>query len=179
MKKIISITILLIAVFGINTFAQKSNFKIIKEKKNNEDILLGHCTRADLMGFTFKQYFDLFYKSYTPDSQAMVLLKNLMTQKTKDFNPKKVNVKIVMGTWCSDSQEQIPRFYKLIDLIGLNEKNIQLICVDRNKQTPDRTIGIIQKVPTLIFYYKKEEKGRIIETPKSTLENDWLNIFKK
>ena len=70
MKKIISITILLIAVFGINTFAQKSNFKIIKEKKNNEDILLGYCIRTDLIGFTFKQYFDLFYKSYTPDSQA-------------------------------------------------------------------------------------------------------------
>lgn len=179
MKKIISITIVLIALFGINIFAQKSNYKIIKEQKNKEDIILGYCNRADLMGFTFKQYFDLFYKSYIPDSNALVLLKNLMTEKSKELNPKKVNIKIVMGTWCSDSQEQIPRFYKLVDLIGFNEKNIQLICVDRNKQTPDRTIGIIQKVPTFIFYYKKEEKGRIIETPTTTLENDLLKIFKK
>ncbi len=40
----------------------------------------------------------------------------------KDFS-----ATIIIGTWCKDTKEQMPRFYKIADEMGLNEK----------KYTPD------------------------------------------
>jgi len=45
---------------------------------------------------------------------------------------KSVHVTIVMGTWCSDSQQQVPRFFKLTDNIQYIS-NITIICVDQEK----------------------------------------------
>jgi len=36
-----------------------------------------------------------------------------------------------MGSWCGDSQEQVPKFYKIISLLNFDENKIQLIAVDR------------------------------------------------
>jgi len=93
---------------------------------------------------------------------------------------KKIDILVVFGTWCSDSRREIPRFYKIIDNIGVNESDIKLVAVDRKKTAKGDLLGtiVIEKVPTFFFYENGKEIGRIIEVPTLTLEEDILNTLK-
>ena len=45
-----------------------------------------------------------------------------------------------MGTWCGDSKREVPRFYKILDEMGVKEQDIQLYNLDNRgdayKQSP-------------------------------------------
>ena len=86
-----------------------------------------------------------------------------------------------MGTWCSDSRREVPRFFKILDKLNYDQKNVTLICVDRKKaaQTGNVDKLKIELVPTLIFYKDNAEIGRIVESPKETLEKDLMKIVMK
>jgi hypothetical protein len=153
--------------------AQKLNQKCPDPKRNNE-MLIGICTRD---GFTmiqsnFDSVFQAEYALYEPDKAILNELSNEL---------KEIRIKVVMATWCGDSKDWIPRFYKILDQIGYNDKRLSLICVDREKQAPVKDLDklSIERVPTFIFYYKNRELGRIIETPNNTLEKDMLVITQK
>jgi thiol-disulfide isomerase/thioredoxin len=83
-----------------------------------------------------------------------------------------------MGTWCSDSKEQIPAFYKILDELNCDSNSITLINVDRNKKGLSNEIKKlnIELIPTIIFYKQRKKIGRIIETPYKSLEKDLINI---
>ena len=76
-----------------------------------------------------------------------------------------VEIKLVMGTWCSDSRREVPRFYKILDEIEYPSENVNLISVNREKVgLADEVDGMeIHFVPTIIFYRNDEEIGRIVE----------------
>jgi len=99
---------------------------------------------------------------------------NQLEGKTDD-----ISITIVMGTWCSDSREQIPSFYKILNELNYPTDKITLICVDRNKKgLSDEVSNLnIELVPTIIFYRNGKEIGRIIETPQESLEKDLLRII--
>lgn len=84
-----------------------------------------------------------------------------------------------MGTWCGDSRDWVPRFYKIMDMAGFNYKNLTLICVDRERKAGKLDISTlkIDRVPTFIVYKKKKETGRIVEVPSDLLEKDLLNYI--
>ncbi len=87
---------------------------------------------------------------------------------------------IVLGTWCGDSKEKVPRFLKILDLLGTTFDDLKLIAVDREKTAPDMDVKgkyLIEKVPTFIFYKGDVEIGRITETPKVALEKDLFFIL--
>ncbi|MCB1223379.1 MAG: hypothetical protein KDK21_05555, partial [Mesotoga sp.] len=90
-----------------------------------------------------------------------------------------LTITIVLGTWCSDSRREVPRFMKIIDLWGFPREKIRFIGVDINKIAPlEEYSGLdIERVPTFIFFEKKIEKGRIIEVPVTSLEQDTENIL--
>jgi hypothetical protein len=83
------------------------------------------------------------------------------------------------GNWCGDSKTELPMIFKLFDQIGLDSSDYELWGVDRDKREPsgyaDRMD--IDKVPTLIVYINGKEKGRIVEFPKTTWEEDLLQIL--
>jgi thiol-disulfide isomerase/thioredoxin len=92
-----------------------------------------------------------------------------------------VDITIVMGTWCSDSRREVPRFYKLFENLDFNIDDIKLINVDTKKEAEGTTVSElnIERVPTFIFKRGGEEIGRIIETPDESLEADMLkNCFR-
>ncbi len=93
---------------------------------------------------------------------------------------KNTDITIVLGTWCHDSQEQVPRFYRIMDEAKIADDVISVICVDGNKTGGELDIERlgIELVPTFIFYRKGEELGRIIETPEVSLEADMWEIIK-
>jgi thiol-disulfide isomerase/thioredoxin len=90
-------------------------------------------------------------------------------------------LKIVMflGTWCSDSMREAPKLLKLLE--AANNPNISLDLYAVNTSVEDgaglaKTHGV-RAVPTMIFFRDGRELGRIIESPATTMENDFLKII--
>lgn len=132
--------------------------------------LVGFCDRDGLENSEMGEDFRMFYEAYSPDTSVVNELSRLMES---------VTIITVLGTWCSDSHEQVPAFYRILDMCGYDGSGMKLICVDRDKLAGelDLTAFDIVKVPTFIFYREGEETGRIIETPQQTLERDMLGIL--
>ena len=42
-----------------------------------------------------------------------------------------------MGTWCSDSRDNVPGFFKLMDHIKFRKRNIELIGLNVDKKNPN------------------------------------------
>ncbi|GMU94845.1 thioredoxin family protein [Ignavibacterium sp.] len=166
MKNFILILILLITS---KIFAQQFNNSTVDTVKNKK-MLIGYCTREAFQDTAFKDWFDEQYNSYQPDYETIDQLEGKLDD---------VTITIVMGTWCSDSREQIPAFYKILDELNYPSDKVTLICVDRKKKgLSNEADGLnIELVPTIIFYRNGEEIGRIIETPQESLEKDLLGII--
>jgi thiol-disulfide isomerase/thioredoxin len=154
-------------------FAQELNQKTTDEKKGNE-MLIGYCNRD---GFTtvncnFDSAFKSEYPVYKTDEATMKQLARKLDG---------VEVTVVMATWCSDSREWVPRFYKIMDELDFAYKNLTLICVDRSKKAPGTKVDElkVELVPTFIFYRNKTELGRIVETPGDLMEKEILKIISK
>ncbi|MFH0893204.1 MAG: thioredoxin family protein [Bacteroidota bacterium] len=166
---------LLILSFLLLMITQKNQAQnlntVIQDAKDQKDVLSGLCDRSGLQCPLFNEFYAAEYSKYKPADSVMTVLKGL---------PKNYTITIVMGTWCGDSQEQVPRFYKILDEMGFPESSVTLICVDRTKTAGNLTTPEmkIEKVPTFIFYKDKTEIGRITETPVRTLEKDMMGILK-
>jgi hypothetical protein len=167
--KIYGVVFLLVVLFG-NTYAQV-NQRLVNNK-TDEEILYGICTKD---AFTQKPFYDWYNREYK--SYKYLINRRLMD--TISGNLKGYEIKVVLGTWCSDSRAQVPRFIGIMDYIEFDYANIEFICVDQNKSAGNISTSDLEiiKVPTFIFYKEGEEQGRIIETPTKTLEEDILKIL--
>jgi hypothetical protein len=161
--------LLVVIVLPVMIYSQELNRTVIDPKQDKE-ILYGYCDRSGLEMGEFGKLFGQYYKIYQPDKGIINQLKS---------KKEGIDILIVLGTWCSDSQEQVPKFFKILDKIHFDKKNLELICVDRDKKAGDVETGIynIQKIPTFIIYKKGREIGRIVESPYTSLEKDLLMFF--
>jgi thiol-disulfide isomerase/thioredoxin len=156
-----------IFLLSINIFSQGKN-KII-EDENSGPMLIGYCTRVVFNDSAFASWFNPEYENYEPDSATIEMLKE---------NIDDVDITIVMGSWCSDSQLYVPEVYKILDEINYPSDDITLIAVNEDKKTDgDEREGLeIEFVPTIIFYKDGSELGRIVELPNESTEEDMLKI---
>lgn len=75
------------------------------------------------------------------------------------------------GSWCSDTESELPKIVLVLRQICGSEEFIHLYGVDRNKREPSGTAEKfnIEKVPTLVVTTSGTEIGRIVEYPRPTL----------
>lgn len=141
------------------------------DPKDSSEFLFGYFTRDILEKPPYNSWYKDGYENYKPDKRSFKQLKRKL--------PVNLQVFIVMGSWCSDSQREVPRLLSLLDQVGFDSKNLTCIAVDHQKRVTDFKIDHlkIEKVPTIIFYNNNKE-GRIIESPKTSLEKDMLEIVK-
>lgn len=133
--------------------------------------LLGYINPVQFSTPPHSEWFVKGHDAYMPDQEAI--------GKIMAVNKEDLSIQIVLGTWCPDSRREVPRFMKIIDLIGFPSAKITFIGVDNSKQAPlgDYDKLEIERVPTFIFLRNKVEAGRIIENPVTSLEQDMLNIL--
>jgi len=165
-----NILISLLAIFLTTiVVAQEFNQTVIDSKLEKE-ILIGRCDRQGLSLEPFNSWFSEGYQSYKPDENTIRELR----KRKKD-----VRIVIVMGTWCGDTKENIPALYKIMDEMKFNEKDVQMIAVDREKSAGDIDIQWmgITKVPTFVLLKNDLEIGRIVENPTLSIEKDMLLIL--
>jgi thiol-disulfide isomerase/thioredoxin len=139
-------------------------------KKNNSLILDKKVSQQTFTHNKKFAWFDQEYNSYTPNNEIVNQLKPLKNE---------LKVLVIAGTWCGDTQRELPRFYKLANQIGIPEENIALILVDENKKSKYLNVSVLEvtNVPTFIFFKDGKEQGRIIEKPKNSLEEDLANLL--
>ena len=138
------------------------------QKSHEELVLNGRITRNDLANKF--PWFQDNYKRYQPKDSVINLIKNF---------PYELKVTVFMGTWCDDSKDEVPKFFKIADALLFSESQIEIVAVDRDKKckSVDLTPYKIGLVPTFIFYKNGKEIGRIVESPKETLEKDLLKMM--
>jgi hypothetical protein len=165
-------TIIALIVFMLfsNVYSQNLN-QIIVDPNIEKEILYGYCDREGLTSGQFSSWFEPEYQSYVVNDTTIFGI-NL----DLFFS---CNIIVVMGTWCSDSQRELPRLYKILDYVHFPENNIKLICVDRRKNADGTEVQDlnIELVPTIIFFNGEKEIGRIIESPEESLEADMVRIL--
>ena len=154
------------------TSKQEMN-KIFEDPFKGRAVMINYCSRQAIADFPeMKEIYPVVYGGYEPDIAQTAELA---------FFLRGVEITIVLGTWCGDSKMQVPRFFKVIDAIGIGDENLTLICTDGEKKAENGLLDHLDivQVPTFIFYLQEKELGRIIESPQTTLENEMLNILKK
>ena len=147
-----------------------SSTKKILSVKPNEHMEVGWTPRSVFQSPGYAAWFDTAYSNYKPEEEIIERLKRM-----KDS----VEYFVVYGMWCSDSRRELPRFFKIMDMIDFPSDKITLIAVDRTRQIPERIAkeNNITNVPTFIVKYRGVEVGRIIESPKTTIENDLVEYL--
>jgi len=165
LKYLIPIAII-ITTIQINS----QDYKIIPDEKNGEPLILGYSPASVMNDSVFKDTWTTEYDNYQPDYQTLDMLEG----KLED-----VNIKIVFRSTCSDSREQLPRLFKILNELNYDVNSITLIGVNREKQgLSSETEGLdLELVPTIIFYKDGSEIGRIVETPAESLEKDLLKLL--
>lgn len=124
---------------------------------NNAKILKGVINKQILLNDTAFKWYAGNYKYAYPKPEAVEAFKK---------NKAKFSVVIFGGTWCEDTQNLLPLFYKLVEQSGYSEKKVYLLGVDRKKSAGNdlNTKYKIEKVPTFIIVDKNgNEFGRVVE----------------
>ncbi len=166
----IKILVFALIVFGgFQANAQMNS--VVVDPNTKTKMLIGYCDKKGLQKGIYGTYFKSQFDVYNP---ANVYIKKL------EEKIDGVEITIVLGTWCSDSQREVPRFYKVLNEAGYNDKRVKVIAVDKNKEAivVDIKDMDIKRVPTFIIYKDEKEIGRIVETPKKSLERDLWKIVK-
>lgn len=135
-------------------------------------MLLGPINAAGLNQEPFALWFEENSKAYTPDMSLIEEIKPLL---------KPCFVKVFMGSWCEDSQREVPALLKLLDLADFDSSQLEIIAMTHNKDTPENYEADyqIEFIPTIMFFKDGAELNRIVEYTQETLELDILKILKQ
>ncbi len=160
----------ILSFFSLQSVAQMIN-STVADPRTEEKMLVGYCDIDGLNKNDFGAYFRSQYDLYQPSEVYINKLKDKLDD---------IEITVVFGTWCSDSKRQVPRFFKVLNNADYNQKRVKLIAVDKTKAAiiVDIKDLNIERIPTFIIYKNDVEIGRIVETPKSSLEKDLWKIVR-
>lgn len=111
------------------------------------------------------------FAAFTPSAQDISAMQRLHD----------VSLVVLFGSWCHDSEREVSRLLKLIQVSGVELASLQLHAVDRNKQHPEnlQTQFELRFTPTIIVLRDGKELGRIIEKPQQSLAADLAELAKR
>lgn len=131
-------------------------------------ILTGWLTQQQL--FDQVKPYQSGKNQYQPEAEPLKKIKSLSND---------IQIMVFLGTWCSDSQREVPRFLKVMELAQNPHINYKLMGLDRSKRDADGFAEQyqIEFVPTFVVIHNDEEIGRIVETPIASIEQDLAEII--
>ncbi|NMP17301.1 thioredoxin family protein [Thalassotalea sp. Y01] len=107
------------------------------------------------------------YQNYTPLETELTAVAEIADN---------VSIDVYFGSWCHDSQREVPRFLKaFVD----SSAKIRLIALDTKKSDAngEAKAANIKFTPTFVVIKDGQEIGRVVEKPKTTNGEDILAIF--
>ena len=152
-----------------------SDLKINRQVADTIDggmMLLGPINAAGLNQEPYSVWFEENSKAYEPDIALIEQIKPLL---------KPCYIKVFMGSWCEDSQREVPALLKLLELADFDQSQLEIIAMTHDKDTPENYEAdyAIEFIPTIMFFKDGAELNRIVEYTQETLEKDILKILKQ
>ena len=110
--------------------------------------------------------------SYIPNPEVIEKLKSIQSE---------IKIEIVLGTWCPDTKRNVSAYFKIMEMVDNPLFMTTYIGIPRDKDSRKPFIEgkNITNVPTFIIFMNNQEKGRIIENPIKSVEEDLLDIINK
>jgi len=111
-------------------------------------------------------------ESYSPDLEFISGLQAVSEE---------IQIEVFLGTWCPDSKQHVSAYFKIMDmvqnpLIRTTYIGLPQIKEDRAKYIQGKDI---QRIPTFVVTIRGQEAGRIIETPRTSVEEDLWRIIQE
>lgn len=165
------ISCLLLILLSIGLHAQEFNNTELDEK-SGKSMLMGYVNRDAFKDSSFHWWYKSGYETYVLNKDTLKGLENSINN---------YQIIAVIGTWCSDSKREVPRFYKILDSTGYDFKRLKMIAVGRKVRDITGEVAdlAVEFVPTFIFLKDENEIGRIVEAPEGILEGDIKRIMEK
>lgn len=142
------------------------------QNQDSKPMLLGCIERSSFNEKPFSDWFNEGYNLYQLDSATLMSIpKDSLTN---------LNITLVFGSWCPDSQAEVPIFFKICDFLNIPQENIKIIGVDRTKDIDPicSETEMIEFVPTYFFYIHGKLVKKIVEHPEDTFEAIFSSLFK-
>jgi hypothetical protein len=89
-------------------------------------------------------------------------------------------LKVYLGTWCSDSRREVGRFWRVLDeLADVVPFTIEYVGVDRRKVEPAALLAgaEVHYVPTFVVSRDGVECGRVVEQAPHGIERDLADLL--
>ncbi|MEP1447286.1 MAG: thioredoxin [Paraglaciecola sp.] len=104
------------------------------------------------------------YEQYQPSLEEISAVKALSGK----------SLVVLFGTWCHDSEREVPRLLKLLDLSGVELQSLSLHGVSYNKHEPSNLHQRydLEYSPTIVLLQGENELGRVVEKPTLSLGED-------
>lgn len=169
MKKYILLSISLL--LGLSSLKGQELNRVVVDSTLKKEVLIGYCDREGL--FKLPEFATPFLNEYNVYEPNHTFIQGISE------NIRDVEIIVVLGTWCDDSRDQVPRLFKVLEVSGYEPERVRWIAVDRQKKAPETEVPTlnIERVPTIILMRGGKELGRIIETPIASIEEDLLRIL--
>lgn len=86
---------------------------------------------------------------------------------------------ILFGTWCHDSERELPRLLKLLEQSQVTLASLKLVAVDYKKTDP---LGLhkqydLRYTPTFILLDGEKVLGKVVERPVKSLGEDLADLL--
>jgi len=161
MRRVFFFSLICLLVISCATSKQstKPNYQVFTDT-NGTKALKGMINRSLLVNDPSFQWFVENGKFGEADASAVAAFQK---------NGSKITLLVFCGTWCEDSHNLLPKFYRLIDKAGFPESKISLVAVDRSK-TAVQELHVkyhLKTVPSFIVLVNGKEVGRVEEYGKT------------
>lgn len=137
-------------------------------------LLLSAChlndARGPISAYRLQQDYPPFYAVPVAEDSAQSLTAAMAKHGDLSF-------KVFFGTWCSDSQRDVPIFLSLVKHAA--PLTLELIALDRTKIDDEKQTEFFQvkRIPSIIVLQHGKEIGRITEAPKVSVAADLAEII--
>jgi hypothetical protein len=130
--------------------------------------LLGELTRDEILQNL--PDWQAVAASYSPNLDVITRLQAVNEE---------IQIEIFLGTWCPDSKQHVSAYFKIMDLVQNPLIRTTYIGIPRDRDDrQEYTQGKnIERIPTFIVTLRGQEAGRIVETPRISVEEDIWKII--
>jgi len=161
--------------------AQETASSAVREKLQQshffgDPMLVGIVNSEDLRQDPFSEWFASGYEEYEVRFDALAHLSDAAADDA-------LSIEIFFGTWCHDSQRELPRMMRVLDEAQFPESRVTLYALSDNpgvfKMTPDGHEHelLIHRTATVVVLRDGVEVGRLVERPSASLEEDLIAIL--
>jgi len=147
----------------------------LKDEKNSQLVFKGIFSFRDMEPEPTFEWLPHGMDEYRPDNVATDYLQKTIGN---------YKLLIFLGTWCEDSQNLLPKLFKVLQNINVAWEDLMMIGMDRAKTTNNAQAQQLAKqynitlLPTIVVLNSNgEETGRITETVSKSIEWDLVSII--